>query len=118
MNVPPSDSANRKPILSYHPNDCDKVRKTYLQKGSYQLRNQAFFQTKMSNYMQHFDESLFAAYPNWLEYSIKEDVACCLCCYLLKNCKFGHSGGDMMHLQVKDLEIGEREVHLICKSVK
>ena len=44
--------------------------------------------------MRRFNESWFAAYPNWLEYSIKEDAAFCLCCYLFKNDKVGHGGGD------------------------
>jgi len=70
----------------------------------------------MSNYMQRFNESWFAAYPNWLEYSIKEDATFCWCCYLFKNDKLGHGGG--MHLQVKALEIGRRWNHLMHMLVK
>ena len=94
INALPSDPVDRKPISSYHPNDRDEVRRAYLQKGPYQPRNHAFPQTKMSNYMRRFNESWFAAYLNWLEYSIKKDAAFYLCCYLFKNDKLGHGGGD------------------------
>ena len=90
----PSDPADRKPISSYHPNDRDEVRRAYLQRGPCQPQNHAFPQTKMSKYMWRFNESWFDAYPNWLEYSIKEDAAFCLYCYLFKNDKVGHGGGD------------------------
>jgi len=43
-----------------------------------------------------FDASWFDMYGNWLEYNIKEGVASCLCCYLLKNEheSLSHFGGD------------------------
>ena len=44
--------------------------------------------------MRRFHESWFATYPNWIEYSIKEDIPFCFCCYSFKNNKFGHGGED------------------------
>jgi len=85
INALPSNPTDRKPISSYHPNDHDEVRRAHLQRGPCQPQNHAFSQARMSNYMWRFNESRFAAYPNWLEYSIKEDAAFCLCCYLFKN---------------------------------
>jgi len=91
-----SDPGERKLISHYHPNEHDEVRRAYIQKGPYQPRNHVFPQRMMSGNLRRFNESWFDMYGNWLEYSVKEDAAFCLCCYLFKNEheSSSHFGGD------------------------
>jgi len=63
----------------------------------------------MSNYVWDYNESWFAAYPGWLDCSIREDATFCLCCYLFNNDKLGRGGGDAF--TTKGFRIGKREVH-------
>jgi len=44
-----------------------------------------FIKRMMYGNLRRFSESWFDMYGNWLEYSVKEDAAFCLCCYLFKN---------------------------------
>ena len=94
VNALPSDPGERKPMSQYHPDERDEVRRAYLQKDPFQPRNHAFPQTLMSGNMRRFNNAWFGEYGNWLEYSIKEDAAFCLCCYLFKNNEISHFGGD------------------------
>jgi len=50
----------------------------------------------ISENLRHFKEPWFNTYGNWLEYSVKEDAAFCMCCYLFKNEyeSSSHFGGD------------------------
>jgi len=80
-----SNPAERKPISHYYRNKHDEVRRAYIQKGPCQPRNHAFPQILMSENYHRFNESWFDIYSNWLEYSMKEDAAFCLYCYLFKN---------------------------------
>ncbi|KAH7681549.1 Ribonuclease H-like protein [Dioscorea alata] len=74
-----------RPLIStYHPNDQDKVRRAYLQKGPCQPRNHNFPHTSIGNVLRRFNPSWFDEYGNWLEYSIAKDAAFCLYCYLFK----------------------------------
>ncbi|KAI3837754.1 hypothetical protein MKX03_010932, partial [Papaver bracteatum] len=43
----PTDPAMRKPISSYHPNDQDKVIRTYMKRGPFQPKNLLFPQKLM-----------------------------------------------------------------------
>jgi hypothetical protein len=45
--------------------------------------------------MRRFNEDWFNTYKPWLEYSIEEDAAFCLCCYLFQSESLGHGGGDV-----------------------
>jgi hypothetical protein len=80
----PTDPARRKPISQYKPAKVrDDVRRAYLQKGPFQPDNHNFPQTDMSGIMRRFKSAWFKEY-NWLEYSIEEDAAYCLPCYLFQ----------------------------------
>ncbi|XP_048544266.1 zinc finger MYM-type protein 1-like [Triticum urartu] len=48
----------------------------------------------MSGIMRRFNPDWFKDYSRWLEYSIDEEAAFCLCCYLFQNETLGHGGGD------------------------
>ena len=80
----PADPARRKPISQYKPAKVrDDVRRAYLLKGPFQPLNHNFPQTDMSGIMRRFLPAWFKQY-NWLEYSIEEDAAYCLPCYLFQ----------------------------------
>ncbi|XP_016165011.2 zinc finger MYM-type protein 1-like [Arachis ipaensis] len=79
-----ADPGQQPKISSYHPNDRDKVRCAYLQKGPCQLRNHDFSQTACGSSFRRFNPNWFDDYGNWLEYSISKDAIFCLCCYLMK----------------------------------
>jgi hypothetical protein len=79
----PAYPAKRKPISQFKTAKVrDDVRRTYLQRGPFQPRGHDFRQTDFSGIMRHFNEDWFNTYKPWLEYSIEEDAAFCLCCYL------------------------------------
>ncbi|XP_029151657.1 uncharacterized protein [Arachis hypogaea] len=79
-----ADPGQRPKISSYHPNDRDKVRCAYLQKGPCQPRTHDFPQTACGSSFRRFNPNWFDDYGNWLEYSISKDAVFCLCCYLMK----------------------------------
>jgi hypothetical protein len=112
----PTDPARRKPISQYKPAKVrDDVRRAYLQKGPFQPDNHNFPQTYMSGIMRRFKSAWFKEY-NWLEYSIEEDAAYCLPCYLFQTDRRGSGGGDTFsakgwrtwnNLKRLDVHIGE-----------
>jgi hypothetical protein len=71
----PYDPGERRRISSYHPNDHDKIRRAYLQRGPYQPRQHNFPQRKIGKLMRRFCPSWFNEFGNWLEYSTKVDAA-------------------------------------------
>ncbi|XP_025636151.1 uncharacterized protein [Arachis hypogaea] len=79
-----ADPGQQPKISSYHPNDRDKVRCAYLQKGPCQPRTHDFPQTACGSSFRRFNPNWFDDYGNWLEYSISKDAVFCLCCYLMK----------------------------------
>jgi hypothetical protein len=89
----PTDPARRKPISRYKPNIRDEVRRAYLQKGPFQPDHD-FPKIFSRGGMRRFNPDWYKTFSNWLEYSIEEDAAYCLCCYLFKNETLGHGGGD------------------------
>ncbi|KAD3640818.1 hypothetical protein E3N88_30041 [Mikania micrantha] len=80
----PSDPADRKPLLSYNPNQRDEIRRAYLLRGPCQPRDITFPQTMIGKDKRRFSVSWYDNHPRWLEYSIKNDSVYCLCCYLFK----------------------------------
>ena len=90
----PSDSGKRIKISAYHPNDRDKIRRAYLQRGPCQPTQHNFPQRKIGKSLRRFCPSWFNEFGNWLEYSIEKDVAFCLCCYLFRHDFGKQSGGD------------------------
>ncbi|XP_019089182.1 PREDICTED: zinc finger MYM-type protein 1-like [Camelina sativa] len=81
----PWDPAERKEIMSYHPNERDEIRRRYLVRGPCQPYDHPFKKTKMSNAMRRFNPAWFEKYGTWLEYSVSTERAFCLCCYLFKD---------------------------------
>ncbi|XP_026416975.1 zinc finger MYM-type protein 5-like [Papaver somniferum] len=89
-----SDPAMRKPILSYHPNDQDKIRRAHMKMGPCQPKNFPFPQKLMGKKNRRFNEACFLKHGSWLEYSISKDVVFCLPCYLFRNYVTGKGGSD------------------------
>ncbi|XP_078171495.1 uncharacterized protein LOC144565578 [Carex rostrata] len=91
---PPSDPAQRKPILDYNPNERDRIRRYYLIEGHgpCQPHNHVFPQRNFSGIMRRFNPSWFGLHKVWLEYSIEKDATFCLCCYLFRPENLGSSG--------------------------
>ncbi|KAG4387320.1 hypothetical protein GLYMA_11G176303v4 [Glycine max] len=90
----PLDPGKRIKISAYHPNDRDKIRRAYLQRGPCQPTQHNFPQRKIGKSLRRFCPSWFNEFGNWLEYSIEKDVAFCLCCYLFRHDFGKQSGGD------------------------
>ncbi|XP_004512321.1 uncharacterized protein [Cicer arietinum] len=90
----PLDPGKRIKISAYHPNDQDRVRKTYLQRGPFQPTKHTFPQRKIGSSLRRFCPSWFIEFGNWLEYSIEKDAAFCFCCYLFRPDSGKHSGSD------------------------
>ncbi|XP_050139329.1 uncharacterized protein LOC126615543 [Malus sylvestris] len=87
------DPGLRRPILSYHPNVRDQVRRAYLQNKPCQPKTHAFPYTNFGTKPRRFNPAWFTQFPNWLEYSTSHDAAYCLCCYLFKPDIGDQSGG-------------------------
>ncbi|XP_024190666.1 uncharacterized protein LOC112194680 [Rosa chinensis] len=91
----PGDPGLRTPILEYHPNVRDRVRRHYLLQGPCQPKNYNFPQTEFSGVKRRFNVNWFKDHPSWLEYSIEKDAAYCLHCYLFKPNIGDQAGGDV-----------------------
>ncbi|XP_019084184.1 PREDICTED: uncharacterized protein LOC104709114 [Camelina sativa] len=90
----PWDPAKRKRIISYHPNQRDEVRRKYLIRGPCQPRGHRFKQTAIGGVLRRFNLKWFDMYGDWLEYSVENDKAFCLCCYLFKDQAQNQGGSD------------------------
>ncbi|ESR50288.1 hypothetical protein CICLE_v10033576mg, partial [Citrus x clementina] len=78
----PADPGLRPCVDSYN---CKKyVRRTYLQRGPFQPKGHNFNFEKFGNQQRRFVSDWFKEFGSWLEYSIKEESAYCLFCYLFK----------------------------------
>ncbi|RIA04130.1 hypothetical protein BRARA_K01668 [Brassica rapa] len=86
----PWDPAKRKSIKDYHANQVDEVRRKYLLRGPCQPLGHNFEKKLISGKMRRFNPAWFELYGNWLEYSVSEEKAYCLCCYLFRD--DGYSG--------------------------
>lgn len=80
------DPGMRTRILYYDFNVRDEVRRAYLLKGHCQPKSHEFSCTLFGNKPQRFNVAWFNVnkYYTWLEYSVNQNVAYCLCCYLFK----------------------------------
>ncbi|KAK9062854.1 hypothetical protein SSX86_020044 [Deinandra increscens subsp. villosa] len=92
LNKLPWDPADRIRIMDYHPDQRDVIRIQYLVNGPCQPRGHDFPKKYIGNKERRFNRTWFDKYGNWLEYSVKEDNAFCLCCYLFAN-HVGNQGG-------------------------
>lgn len=81
----PWDPAKRKKILTYHPNQRDEIRCKYLVRGPCKPYGHNFTKKMIGKSLRRFNPAWFDRYDNWLEYSVSEDKAFCLCCYLFRD---------------------------------
>ena len=94
LNSLPVEPVERPSIDFYHVNQRDEIRRAYLQKGPCQPQNHTFPQRDFGGKPRRFNLSWFDDNKYWLEYSIKEDAAFCLCCYLFKSNIPNQGGSD------------------------
>ncbi|XP_075074572.1 uncharacterized protein LOC142161697 [Nicotiana tabacum] len=80
-----ADPKEKISIRDYHPNELDEIRRAYLQRGPYQPGNHKFPKRDFSGLKHRFNPKWFDQYHDWLEYSVIEDAAYCLCCYLFQD---------------------------------
>ena len=80
-----ADPVDQRRMSNYNPNDREKVRRAYLQRGPYQPRGHKFPQKVIGKHKKRFSFVSLDLYKPWLEYSVKEDAAFCLYCYLCAN---------------------------------
>ncbi|XP_070035257.1 uncharacterized protein [Nicotiana tomentosiformis] len=67
----------------------------YLRRGPCQPQYHKFPQRDFSGLKRHFNPKWFKGYLNWLEYSVIEDAAYCLYCYLFQDEGIHQGGGDV-----------------------
>ncbi|XP_059627362.1 uncharacterized protein LOC132270180 [Cornus florida] len=89
-----ADPGLRTPILNYHPDVRDQIRRAYLLKGPCQPKKYHFPYKSYGQCLRRFNPAWFDAFSTWLEYSKDKDEAYCLCCYLFKPKIREQSGGD------------------------
>nr|XP_016486156.1 PREDICTED: zinc finger MYM-type protein 1-like [Nicotiana tabacum] len=90
-----TDPKERLPIRDFHPNERDEIRREYLRRGPCQPRYHKFPQRDFSGLKCRFNPKWFKGYHNWLEYSVIEDAAYCLYCYLFQDEGIHQGGGDV-----------------------
>ncbi|KAL7584015.1 uncharacterized protein LOC111903062 [Lactuca sativa] len=77
----PKDPGVRPKITTYHPIQIDEIRRAYLLQGPCQPRGHTFPSKKIGSKDKRFVDKWFDDF-DWLEYSIKENKAFCLFCYV------------------------------------
>ncbi|XP_004309189.1 PREDICTED: zinc finger MYM-type protein 5-like [Fragaria vesca subsp. vesca] len=127
----PSDPGLRKSISNYDPKIRDQVRREYLQRGPRQPKEHKFRKSSFGVKERKFNSAWFDDFPNWLEYSIEQDAAYCLCCYLFKTNTGGQGGGDVftqtgyrnwkdkkrLHAHVGDLNSAHNQALRKCEDL-
>ncbi|KAL7120290.1 hypothetical protein ACP275_02G114500 [Erythranthe tilingii] len=78
------DPGKRTPILDYHPNDQDEVRRAYLVNGPTRPNMTEYPPRKIGKLNRSFNNSWYKD-SDWLEYSIEKEAVFCLPCYLCYN---------------------------------
>ncbi|RID45695.1 hypothetical protein BRARA_I02400, partial [Brassica rapa] len=76
----------------YDHNQIDEVRHIYLTRGPCQPRGHTFKQKLIGGVWRRFNPQWFDQYPDWLEYSVEQENAFCLFCYLFR-IQVGKQGG-------------------------
>jgi len=78
----------RTPILNYHPNHYDVIRRASLVNGPFQpyLEMHEYPQTSISGSMHRFNHEWFDdVHHDWLKYNVSEDATYILYCYVFKD---------------------------------
>ncbi|KAL7086970.1 hypothetical protein ACP275_13G036300 [Erythranthe tilingii] len=78
------DPGKRTPILDYHPNDQDDVRRAYLVNGLTRPNMTEYPLRKIGKMNRSFNNSWYKD-NDWSEYSIEKEAVFCLPCYLCYN---------------------------------
>ena len=79
------DPGKRLSIWKYPIDQRDKIRRAYINAGSYQPKNIVFSTSTIGKHRQQFQPSWYNKFRSWLEYSPHKDVVFCLPCYLFNN---------------------------------
>ncbi|KAK9181534.1 hypothetical protein WN944_024671 [Citrus x changshan-huyou] len=83
------DPGLRRQIWSYPVNQQDEIRRAYIRASPYQpVRSK---NPQFGDHGRSFQSSWYSLFPTWLEYSIANDAAFCLPCFLF-NKPSGHKG--------------------------
>ncbi|KAJ9541078.1 hypothetical protein OSB04_027584 [Centaurea solstitialis] len=90
----PTDPGLRTRIWDYNPSIRDEVRRAYLLKGPCQPRKHEFPYNIFGSKQRRFNPAWFDEFSTWLEYSVSQNAAYCLCCYLFKPNIGAQAGGD------------------------
>ncbi|KAL6531211.1 hypothetical protein OROHE_014280 [Orobanche hederae] len=83
-----SDPALRKSINDYEPGIRDDIRRKFVQMGPCRPSSHVFPRSQCGDKMRCFQIDWFEKWE-WLEYSISEDAAFCLWCYLFEEKRAG-----------------------------
>jgi len=84
INRIPHDPGLSLPIASYHVNDRDAIRRSYILRGPFKPIAHQFPKRKIGD-RDRSCSPLWLYKHNWVEYSIKEDSVFCFYCYLFKD---------------------------------
>ncbi|OIV97197.1 hypothetical protein TanjilG_28948 [Lupinus angustifolius] len=88
------DPGKRPQIWEYPVNQRDEIRRAYLNWGPYQCDVEDYPLNKDKN-PRRFQSTWLKMFPSWLEYSIVNDAAYCLPCYLFSNKPSAQAGSDV-----------------------
>ncbi|XP_060177938.1 uncharacterized protein LOC132607878 [Lycium barbarum] len=97
-----TDPAERTPILDYHSNIRDEIRRAYIQKRPCQPQGHVFPKTNFFGIPRRFVSGWFDEYPDWLEYSTSANAAYCLPCYFFKGENINQGGGEAAFHKLDD----------------
>jgi len=87
----------RPQIWQYLPNQIDKVRRTYLKWGPYQMHLENYPLSSKDDHLKRFQYTWFNLFPSSLEFSPLKDVAYCLLCYLFNKIPSRWPGLNFFH---------------------
>lgn len=94
VNSKERDPGKRPPIWEYPVNQRDEVRRAYLNWGPYQCPLEKY-PLNGDKHLRRFQSTWFKIFPSWLEYSLTNDAAYCLPCYLFCEKPSGHRASDV-----------------------
>ncbi|XP_010431167.1 PREDICTED: uncharacterized protein LOC104715460 [Camelina sativa] len=114
------DPAERKEIMSYHPNERDEIRRKYLVRGPCQPYDHPFKKTKMSNAMRRFNPAWFEKYEgfcNWnkpdrLDIHMGKSSNSSHCCAAEKCDNLMKQGQSIVHALFNQDNVGKKEYHI------
>ncbi|XP_071708265.1 uncharacterized protein [Rutidosis leptorrhynchoides] len=88
------DPGKRKQIWSYPFDRKELVKRSYLNKGPFQIHLEEYPNKGTSTHTRRFQNAWFGKFPNWLEYSPSRDAAYCFLCFLFSDKPSVRNGRD------------------------